>query len=198
MNKFISIFIIIFLTSCSKNFNKQNIITVNPPVTAKIEGKHLIFVSDKKLKHIKEIKSDDCESWALKLDIDKPLRYSIEGLLNKMFKDYTLTEKKLLKSEIEKEGYVSQISFVDFSSISKFKTERNTGKYNISLNITIKVENSSRNVTNEISSNMTWEKNIFLNCNLQDGAIKSGQKALETLIKKMYETTYESVFQVVL
>ena len=102
-----------------------------------------------------------------------------------------------MNSEIEKKGYESQISFMNFKGVSKFKTERNTGKYEISLNITIKVENSSRNVTNEISSNMNWEKNIFLNCDLQDGAIKSGQKALDNLIKKIYETTYESVFRVV-
>ena len=197
MNKFILIFFLVFLTGCAKEFNKQKILTVNPPVAAKIEGKHLIYISDKTLNQIKEIQSEDCESWALNLKIDEPLRSSIESLLKEMFKDYTITGKKLLNSEIEKKGYESQISFMNFKGVSKFKTERNTGKYEISLNITIKVENSSRNVTNEISSNMNWEKNIFLNCDLQDGAIKSGQKALDNLIKKIYETTYESVFRVV-
>ncbi len=197
MNKFILIFFLVLLAGCAKEFNKQNILAVNPPVAAKIEGKHLIYISDKELNQIKDIKSEDCESWALNLKIDEPLRSSIENLLKEMFMDYTITGKKLLKSEIEKKGYESQISFMNFKSISKFKTERNTGKYEISLNISIKVENSSRNVTNEISSNMNWEKNIFLNCNLQDGAIKSGQKALDNLIKKIYETTYESVFRVV-
>ena len=43
---------------------------------------------------------------------------------------------------------------------------------------------------------MNWEKNIFLNCNLQNGAVKSGQKALENLIERIYETTYESIFQI--
>ena len=50
---------------------------------------------------------------------------------------------------------------MNFKGVSKFKTERNTGKYEISLNITIKVENSSRNVTNEISSNMNGKKISF-------------------------------------
>ena len=197
MNKFTLIFILVFLTSCAKNFDKQNIVSTNTPIVAKIEGKHLIYISNEKLNQRKEIKSEDCESWALKLEIDKPLRSSIESLLKEMFEDYTIIEKKILKSEIENKGFESQISFMNFNGISRFKTERNTGKYDLSLNITIKVENSSRNVTNEISSNMNWEKNIFLNCDLQDGAIKSGQKALDNLIKKIYETTYESVFRVV-
>ena len=43
---------------------------------------------------------------------------------------------------------------------------------------------------------MNWEKNIFINCNLQKGAVKSGQKALKNLIERIHETTYESTFQI--
>ena len=57
-------------------------------------------------------------------------------------------------------------------------------------------EKLAQNIINEISSNMNWEKNIFLNCKLQEGAVKSSQKALSNLVKKMYETTYESLFQI--
>ena len=114
MNKYIFISILVFLTSCTKEFNKQNIISVNPPVAAKIEGKHLIYISDKEFNQINEIQSEDCESWALNLKIDEPLRSSIKSLLKEMFKNYTITEKKLLKSEIEKKGYESQISFMNF------------------------------------------------------------------------------------
>ena len=68
--------------------------------------------------------------------------------------------------------------------------------YQISLDTKIEVSNSSKSITNDISSSMNWEKNIFLNCNLQNGAVKSGQKALENLIERIYETTYESIFQI--
>ena len=47
MNKFILIFFLVFLTGCAKEFNKQKILTVHPPVAAKIEGNHLIYISDK-------------------------------------------------------------------------------------------------------------------------------------------------------
>ena len=43
-------------------------------------------------------------------------------------------------------------------------------------------------------SNMNWE-NIFFNCDLHEGAV-SLQKALDNLIKKIYESTYESIFQI--
>tara|TARA_Y100000766_G_scaffold223836_1_gene196338 strand:- start:188 stop:760 length:573 start_codon:yes stop_codon:yes gene_type:complete len=187
---------LVLLTSCSKNFDYEKVISVSPPTTAKIEGKHAIYISEQKFPHNKNIVSEDCESWALKLEFNEPLKTSLKKLLQKMFEDYTFVDKKIEKSEIEKKGFVSQVSFYDFKGVSKFKTERNSGKYDITLKIKIKVENSSMNITNEILSNMNWEKNVFFNCNLQAGAVNSSQKALEILIKKIYETTYESLFQI--
>ena len=163
---------------CAKNFDKLNILRVSPPTTAKVEGKHAIFISKKNFDQINRIKSENCESWALKLSFDEPFKNSIENLVNKMFKDFEIVDQKLEKEKIEGNGFVSQISFYDFNGNSKFKTVRNTGMYQISLDIKIEVSNSSKSVINDISSSMNWEKNIFLNCNLQSGAVKSGQKAL--------------------
>ncbi len=196
MNRILIIIMLVLLTSCSKNFDYEKVISVSPPTTAKIEGKHAIYISEQKFPHNKNIVSEDCESWALKLEFNEPLKTSLKKLLQKMFEDYTFVDKKIEKSEIEKKGFVSQVSFYDFKGVSKFKTERNSGKYDITLKIKIKVENSSMNITNEILSNMNWEKNVFFNCNLQAGAVNSSQKALEILIKKIYETTYESLFQI--
>ena len=196
MNRILVIIILVLLTSCSKNFDYEKVVSVSPPNTAKIEGKHAIYISELKFSHNKNIVSEDCESWALKLEFNEPLKTSLKKLLQKMFKNYVFVDKKIEKSEIEKKGFVSQVSFYDFKGVSKFKTERNSGKYDITLKIKIKVENSSMNITNEILSNMNWEKNVFFNCNLQAGAVPSSQKALEILIKKIYETTYESLFQI--
>ena len=148
------------------------------------------------LNQINLIKSENCESWALKLNFDEPIKKSIENLVNKMFKDFEIVDRKLEKDKIEENGFVSQISFYDFKGDSKFETLRNTGIYQISLDAKIEVSNSSKSITNDISSNMNWEKNIFINCNLQKGAVKSGQKALKNLIERIYETTYESIFQI--
>ena len=190
----ISIFSLVL--GCAKNFDKLNIIEVSPPATAKVEGKHAIFISKKNFDQINRIKSENCESWALKLTFDEPFKNSIENLVNKMFKDFEIVDYKLEKEIIEENGFVSQISFYDFKANSQFETVRNTGIYQISLDVKIEVSNSSKSITNDISSNMNWEKNIFINCNLQKGAVKSGQKALKNLVERIYETTYESIFQI--
>ena len=196
MKKFFFICLFFLILSCAKNFDKSNILEVSPPPTAKIEGKHAIFISKENFNQINQIKSENCESWALKLNFEKPIKKSIKNLVYKMFKDFEIIDQKLEKEEIEESGFVSQISFYDFKGNSKFKTVSNTGMYQISLDIKIEVSNSSKSITNDISSSMNWEKNIFLNCDLQNGAVKSGQKALENLIERIYETTYESIFQI--
>ena len=196
MKKIFPIFLFSIILSCAKNFDKSNIMQVSPPPTAKIEGKHAVFISKEKFKQINRINSENCESWALKLNFEQPIKKSIENLVNKMFKDFEIVDQKLEKEKIEGDGFVSQISFYDFKGNSKFETVRNTGMYQISLDIKIEISNSTKSVTNDITSSMNWEKNIFLNCNLQSGAVKSGQKALENLIERIYETTYESIFQI--
>ena len=196
MKKIFFICFLFLILSCAKDFEKSNILEVSPPPTAKIEGKHAIFISKENFNHINQIKSENCESWALKLNFDKPIKKSIENLVYKMFKNFEIVDQKLEKETIEENGFVSQISFYNFKGNSKFKTVRNTGMYQISLDIKVEISNSSKNITNDISSSMNWEKNIFLNCNLQSGAIKSGQKALENLIERIHETTYESIFQI--
>ncbi len=196
MKNFFFICLLFLIVSCAKNFDKSNILEVSPPPTAKIEGKHAIFISNENFNQINRIESENCESWALKLNFEEPIKKSIEALVYKMFKDFEIVDQKLEKEKIEESGFVSQISFSDFIGNSKFKTVRNTGMYQISLDTKIEVSNSSKSITNDISSSMNWEKNIFLNCNLQNGAVKSGQKALENLIERIYETTYESIFQI--
>ena len=195
MKKIFLLSLSFLVLSCAKNFDKLNIHEVSPPSTAKVEGRHAIFISKEKFNQINRIRSENCESWALNLNFDEPVKKSIETLVNKMFKNYEILNQKLEKDKIEEKGFVSQISFYDLKGNSKFETIRNTGMYEISLDIKIEVANSTKSVTNDITSSMNWEKNIFLNCNLQNGAVKSGQKALENLIERIYETTYESIFQ---
>ncbi len=186
---------IISLTACTKNFDKGVIKPINDIKVAKLSGKHAVFISKDKFKVKKNYSSEDCESWSVKLDFDKPFRDSIIFMLDRMFEEYTLSDEKLSSEDIEARGFVSQISLEDFYALSNFKTERNTGKYNVSLKVKVKIENSNKNITNEISSDMNWDKNIFLNCNLQTGALKTGQQALKNTIKKVYESVYESSYK---
>ncbi len=196
MKKFIFLLVVIILAGCSKKFNNVNIVNADSFPVAKIKGKHLVHISNENLMHKKNFVSEDCESWATNLNFDSPLKTSIKNMLDEMLDNYTITDQRKNSSEIDSNGYVSQISFFDFYAISNFITERNTGKYDISLKAKVRIENSSKNITNEISSNMSWEKNIFFNCNLQEGATRTGQKALNNLIKNIYESSYESLYQV--
>jgi len=196
MKKITLFLILIIISGCSKKFDDINITNAETFPMAKIDGNHLIFISNEKFKHKKKFSSEDCESWSVNLNFDDPMKQSIKNVLDEMLKKYSLTNIKLSSSEIEKKGYVSQISFFDFQIFSNFYTERNTGKYDVSLKAKVRVENSSKNITNEISSNMSWEKNIFLNCNLKEGATKTGQKALNNLLKNIYESSYESLYQI--
>ena len=196
MKKIFLISLFSLILGCAKNFDKSNILEVLPPPTAKVEGKYAIFISKKNFNQINQIRSENCESWAIKINFDDPIKKSIVNLVNKMFKDFEIVDQKIEKEKIEEKGFVSQIAFYNFKGNSKFETVRNTGMYEISLDIKVEVSNSSKSITNDISSSMNWEKNIFLNCKLQSGAIKSGQKALKNLIERIYETTYESLFQI--
>ena len=59
------------------------------------------------------------------------------------------------------------IAYVDF------KTEGNKGKFRIVLDSSFKVKGDKKEVNNNLNSKQTWEKNIYLNCNLSVGAKKS-------------------------
>ncbi len=194
--KKLSLIILLFSLSCTKDFNYKTINKAEPFAVAKIDGKHAVIISKETFNLIKKFSSEDCESWAVNLEFSEPLKYSLQNLAENMFQNYTILDKKLDKDEIEKNGYVSQIVFSDFYGVSNFKTERNTAKYNVELTSNVRIESSSKSFSNEISSTMTWDKNVFLNCDLKVGAVDSGQKALNNLVKKIYETTYESVFQI--
>ena len=194
--KLLVILLIISLNSCTKDFSKNSIQTITEFQAAKIDGNHNVYISSENFKLIKNIMSEDCESWALDLNFDNPIRNSIKNLSDKMFDSYSISKNKLSPDELVNSNFTSQISYESFSGISNFKTLRNTGVYEISLKLKVKVENSSKNIVNEISSNMNWEKNIFFDCNLHEGAVNSGQKALSNLMKKVYESTYESIYSI--
>ena len=111
VKKILFIFLFFLILSCAKNFDKSNVVEVSPPPTAQIEGKHAIFISKENFNQINQIKSENCESWALKLNFEKPIKKSIENIVYKMFKDFEIVDQKLEKEKIEESGFVSQIYF---------------------------------------------------------------------------------------
>ena len=93
--KLLLILVLIFLNySCSKDFSKDRIQIAEEISTAKIEGRHNVFISNEDFKLKKKILSEDCESWAVKLDFNQPLKNSVRNLLDNMLENYSISEKK--------------------------------------------------------------------------------------------------------
>ena len=91
--KLIILFLLLFSLSCSKNFPTSEINLSFPPKIAKIEGNHAIFIKKNFFHLNKNISSDDCESWALNLDLENLFVESYTTLSNKMFQKVSLFRK---------------------------------------------------------------------------------------------------------
>ena len=68
--KLIFLFLLLVCVSCSKNFPTSEINLSFPSKIAKIKGNHAIFIKKNFFQLNKNISSDDCESWALNLDLE--------------------------------------------------------------------------------------------------------------------------------
>ena len=188
------ILLIIFIISgCSKNID--NNINVNlPSQIVKIKGKFIVVIPERKLVLKKKFKSDDCESWAVKIDLDSIYKDSLIRLLYEMFEDVKISFSKLPRSEIENDNYIAQIEIVHSDAFSTFETIDNLGKFNINMNSKIIVE-GNKTFQSSVFSNNSWEKNIYLSCYLNQGASKASKLAIERLLNHIHDSTYESVFK---
>lgn len=110
-----------------------------------------------------------------------------------MFEDVTFTDNVLSSDVLEAKNFISFIHFEKSKAKINFKTERNTGKLQISLYADIKIQDSRMTIENTIKSEQSWEKNIYLNCEVADGALKISEKAFETFISQIHENIYKSI-----
>ena len=197
MKLLICLFFFVLLTSCS-NSNKNLNISVNIPKNiVKIENKHAILLSPKSFKIKKEIKSEDCESWQLNYNFKKLFNDSYIKLLNKMFGEVVFTERKIFKKELESQNFTTFINFNENFFSIEFITIRNTGKLKVSLTSNFVVEGNDKIVKNIIKSEQSWEKNVYFNCNVADGASKISQIAFENLMNQAHEKIYSSVKNII-
>ena len=82
---FVSIFF--FNISCSKNFQSPPVILTFPKNIPKIEGNHALLIKDNNFKLKKNISSDDCESWAMDLNLEDLFLNTYIDLSKKMFQN---------------------------------------------------------------------------------------------------------------
>ena len=77
-----------------------------------------------------------------------------------------------------------------------FQNRGNNGIFKIVLDSTFTVKRNNKEIKNNLNTKQTWEKNIFFNCDLSDGANKATEEAFRNLIEQAYSNIYESVFKV--
>ena len=197
MKLLIYLAVFVFLTSCSSTNNDLNIFVNLPKNIVKIENKHAIFLSPESFKIKKEIKSEDCESWQLKYNFQKLFNNSYKKLLKSMFDDIVFVDRKLSSKELENKKFNSFINFKENVFHLEFNTIRNTGKLKVSLTSNFIVEGNNKIIKNMISSEQSWEKNIYFNCNVVKGASKISNIAFESLMNQAHQKIYSSVKNIV-
>ena len=194
--KYILLSLFFIIISCSKEFKKQNINLFFPKNIAKIEGTHALIIKKNNFDLKKNISSDDCESWALDLELEELFVNSYKELSKKMFQNINFLEGETDEVLIKNSFYTSVLVLEKNVAYIDFKTEGNKGKFSIILDSNFKIKGDKKEVNNNLNSKQVWEKNIYLNCNLSDGAKKATEEAFKNLINQAYSNIYESIFTV--
>ena len=197
MNLLISLAVFIFFTSCSNTKDKLNIFVNLPKNIVKIENKHAIFLSPEIFKIKKEIKSEDCESWQLNYNFQKLFNNSYKKLIKSMFDNVVFIDSELSNKKERNKKFSSFINFKENIFFLDFQTVRNTGKLRVSLTSNFIVEGNNKIVKNTIKSEQSWEKNVYLNCNVVKGTSRITSKAFESLLNQAHEKIYSSIKKIV-
>lgn len=190
--KLLLLFFIIILNSCSGNYKKS----ADPYFldnVAKLKGKFSVYLSDDKLFNKPVIESQDCESWQIEIEIDTAYKESLKNLIFRMFDDIQFTNKELTEDDLASSNIIAQIVFKNHRANSKFKVIENTANYNFTIHTELNVNSHLRSINNSVSSNKSWDKNLYLNCTANKGAYKSIQGSLENLMIEIHEKIYTSV-----
>ncbi len=114
-----------------------------------------------------------------------------------MFDDIVFVDRKLSSKELENKKFNSFINFKENVFHLEFNTIRNTGKLKVSLSSNFIVEGNNKIIKNMISSEQSWEKNIYFNCNVVKGASKISNIAFESLMNQAHQKIYSSVKNIV-
>ena len=160
---------------------------------AKFDGKFSVYISDKKLINNSKIESQDCESWQIEIELDKAYRESLNNIIHRMFNNVEFTDKELNEDELAASEIIAQIVFKNHQANAIFKVKDNTANYNITIKTDLNVKSHMRSINNSLSSNKSWDKNLYLNCTANEGAYKSIQGSIENLMSEIHQKIYISI-----
>ena len=160
---------------------------------AKFDGKFSVYISDKKLINNSKIESQDCESWQIEIELDKAYRESLNNIIHRMFNNVEFTDRELNEDELASSEIIAQVVFKNHKANATFKVKENTANYNITIKTDLNVKSHMRSINNSVSSNKSWDRNLYLNCTANEGAYKSIQGSIENLMKEIHEKIYISL-----
>lgn len=188
----ITLFLTIAISSCASSY-KKNADLVSLKNIVKLDGKYSVYISENKLINKLSLNSEDCESWQVDIEIDKAYKQSLKNILFSMFEDVQFTNKELNKEELKNSDAVAQIVIKNHSAESIFVVERNTAKFDFILKTDVNVKSHFMTINNSVSTNKSWDNNIYLNCSANKGAYKSIQGALESIMSQVHNNIFSSV-----
>lgn len=188
----IILFLIFVVSSCASSY-KKTADSVSLKNIVKLDGKYSVYISENKLINKLKLKSEDCESWQIDIKIDPAYRQSLKEVLFGMFEDVQFTNKELDNEDLKSSGIVAQIVIKNHSAESIFVVERNTAKFDFMLKTDVNVNSHLMKINNSVSTNKSWDNNIYLNCSANKGAYKSIQGALESIMSQIHNNIYSSV-----
>jgi len=160
---------------------------------AKFDGNFSVYISDEKLENNSVIESQDCESWQIQIELDNAYRESLKNIIHRMFKNVEFTDRELNEDELASSEIVAQIIFKNHKANATFKVNENTANYNVTIKTDLNVKSHIRSINNSVSSNKSWDKNLYLNCTANEGAYKSIQGSMENLMTEIHEKIYISL-----
>lgn len=183
---------ILLFHGCEKYKSNKEIQINIPDEIVKINKKVLIYVPSKKIELKKKIKSSSCNSSDLNLSIEKPYRTALLRLFNKMFDDFSITNKKIVNTEIY-ENYYSYIEVIPSDVYSIFYTENKIGKFFSKFSLSLVVQNNSKKFENRILEENSWKKNVYFDCDLSKGANISIQIGIDKALSKLHLFLFNSL-----
>ncbi len=188
----VTLFLILAISSCASSY-KRNADLVSLENIVKLDGKYSVYISENKLINKLSLKSEDCESWQLDIEIDKAYKQSLKDILFNMFEEVQFTNKELSKEDLKNSNIVAQIVIKNHSAESIFIVERNTAKFEFVLKTDVNVKSHFLTINNSVSTNKSWDNNIYLNCSANKGAYKAIQGALESIISQIHNNIFSSI-----
>lgn len=163
---------------------------------AKFSGKFSVYISEEELVNNSIIESQDCESWQIQIELDKAYKESIKNIIQRMFDNVEFTNRELNEDELASSEIIAQIIFKNHKANATFKVNENTANYNITIKTDLNVKSHLRSINNSVSSNKSWDRNLYLNCTANEGAYKSIQGSIENLMSEIHEKIYVSLISI--